>query len=170
MDLVIKHHPVIMSKINIEFNALPLDLKLQESFKYKLKNITNVVTVCGQYAKTHTELLRFSYQARDKDRLSNFLITVTKTLRQLAVLNNGNIFTVHQTQCYQHTTHTLSQAKAVFKQIVGNFLYYVRAIENTLKRLMLTQIYPLAVILPLSFVFDLTIEFVGSPNSLLWGT
>ena len=78
-----------MKRLNTRFNDLSLDLTLQAAFKHIFSNITDVVATREEYMKTHTELLKLSFQASEEDGLSNYLDQVTKMLRQLEVLNSG---------------------------------------------------------------------------------
>ena len=61
MDIVVNRHLAIISQLNTEFDALPLDLTLQETFEHILKNTTDVVTTQEEYMKTHAELLGILY-------------------------------------------------------------------------------------------------------------
>ena len=102
MDIVVNRHLAIISQLNTEFDALPLDLTLQETFEHILKNTTDVVTTQEEYMKTHAELLGSYIRPVTKTDYQLFLIKVTITLRQLVVLNNGkayvNEFVVAQCQ------------------------------------------------------------------------
>ena len=71
MKFIVNHYPVIMNRLKNRFDALPLDLILQAAFKHIFSNITDVVATREEYMKTHTELLKLSFQASEEDRLSN---------------------------------------------------------------------------------------------------
>ena len=79
-----------MAQLNTtDFDALPLNLTLRAAFKHIMKNITDVVTTREEYVKTNAKLLMLSFQASDNDGVQNYFMEVTKTLRQLAVVNDG---------------------------------------------------------------------------------
>ena len=44
MDIIVNRHPVTMSRLKTEFDALLLDLTLLEAFKHIMNNVTDIVT------------------------------------------------------------------------------------------------------------------------------
>ena len=90
MNFIVNQYPGIMAQLNTaDFDTLPFNLTLQEAFKHIMENITDVVTTREEYVKTNAKLLMLSFQASDNDGVQNHSMEVTKTLRRLAVLNNG---------------------------------------------------------------------------------
>ena len=90
IKFIVKRYPVIMEHLKNKFDALPLILTLQAAFKHIFSNVTDdVVDSCEEYVKTHVVLLSLSFQASDRDGLSNSFKQVTKLLRRLKVLDAG---------------------------------------------------------------------------------
>ena len=89
VKFIVKRYPVMMEQLKNRFDALPLDLTLQATFKHIFSNVTDVVDTREEYVKTHAVLLSISFQASEEDGLFIYLKQVTKLLRRLEVLNDG---------------------------------------------------------------------------------
>ena len=89
MEFFFNRYQVIMKRLKNKVNALPLYLTLQAAFKHIFSNVTDVVDTCKEFVKTHVVLSSLSFQASDKDGLSNYFKQVRKLLRRLEVLDRG---------------------------------------------------------------------------------